>query len=544
MTACTPAVTGIRVNGQSTNTIIAGTNGFIEIYGTCLGSARSVEVDGVGITTSSTLTFDLVNYPDAQVDGFFQASSAASGGVHNVRVATINGMSPVVASAQVFVTAITLESFKLNSGLPLYYRDCAGNKSPITEPTSPAPAFDSASNPCPQQFGLAGDHGVFVAGQKMAGTATFTLTPPITQSIPGVYVEGPTLGAFGTFSASDYLIQAGSTFSIPVTTNNALPSQTQSFNLTTNWSVAQAGGTCLSATFGCTSAGSAFHPIFVTLAPKVLPGEEVMLTYVSLAVANGGATDIPTAVANTWAKFTTGGINPAPANVTTWDGRQMFYYSGGFDNCAINARDIVLSPGNPSYWGQCGAFAYLLESSFAMNGIHSYWTQINASDRTTSNEVKMVIKNWDINAPTYSSETSPYKYKLEMNSTGDYMYGTPPNTARTTNFGDLSYANGKPGQGYNLFGQNPVEKIFDFHFIVCLPTSNIAPNVLTGPIACSNFFDPSYGVTYASQVDFESKAVAGYAMKLSPDTSASGFFHFAPAPLGNITFSINIGKSY
>ena len=127
LTVCTPAVTGIRVNGQATNTIIAGTSGFVEVYGTCLGSARSVQIDGTGFTVSSNLTYDPVNFPDGQVNAFFATSGTATGGNHNVQVTTLNGTSPIAAIGQVFVTAITLKSFSLDltvAGGIRYVRDC------------------------------------------------------------------------------------------------------------------------------------------------------------------------------------------------------------------------------------------------------------------------------------------------------------------------------------------------------------------------------------------------------------------------------------
>ena len=48
-----------------------------------------------------------------------------------------------------------------------------------------------------------------------------------------------------------------------------------------------------------------------------------------------------------------------------------------------------------------------------MNGIHSSWIQVQAADRA-SNLTKMVIKNWDLNAPSYPAQ-DPWQFKLILN---------------------------------------------------------------------------------------------------------------------------------
>ncbi len=98
--ACTPTITSIQVNGQATNTIIAGTSGSISIYGSCLGSATSVQSDGSGLDfTSITYT------ADGRVDVSFQASNSPTLGAHNVTVTTVNGTSATSGGAQVIITS-------------------------------------------------------------------------------------------------------------------------------------------------------------------------------------------------------------------------------------------------------------------------------------------------------------------------------------------------------------------------------------------------------------------------------------------------------
>jgi hypothetical protein len=90
------------------------------------------------------------------------------------------------------------------------------------------------------------------------------------------------------------------------------------------------------------------------------------------------------------------------------------------------------------------------------------------------------------------------------------------------------------GQGESPFTTpplTPLEKVFDRHFIVQVPILDNAPT------AGNQYYDPSYGVTYPSEVGFESQAVAGYAYEF-PFDFLSGINHvFTPiAGKPNIVF--------
>ncbi|MCZ2152039.1 MAG: hypothetical protein LC126_30215, partial [Bryobacterales bacterium] len=203
MQVCTPAVSGLQVNGQQTNTIIAGTSGFISLYGTCLGSATTVQVDGSGVGITS-----LQYTSDQQVNAFFQASSMAGGGTHNVTVTSVNGTSAPTANSQVFLAKVTLQSFQFTNSVP-YYRDCFGPNAPplISTPTWPAP--NTAVCPLsgtPYQSG--GDHAVYKSGDGMKGTAVFNLTPAPPMGVTGLNIEGVTSGA-GTFKPTAAVNIAG-----------------------------------------------------------------------------------------------------------------------------------------------------------------------------------------------------------------------------------------------------------------------------------------------------------------------------------------------
>ena len=530
---CTPSIGGIQVDGLVTNTIIAGTTGYFSIYGGCLGSATAVLVDGTGIQITS-----LQYSGDGQVNAFYQAAGNATPGTHNVTVVSLNGTSSTSNSSQVFVVSVTLQSFTF-TGSVSYSRDCTGAATLISPPAWPA-----TSGVCPQ-IGYTGDHAIYAAGQTMQGSAVFTVTPAPQQAVTGIYVQGATSGS-GTFTATGITIQAGATtFTASVVSDTPFPaSLTQFINpLNVNWSVAQSGTSCTNATYGCVAVGASANPVYVTLAPNVLPPtmqgvlNPVMLTYVALAVGNGGANSQTLALQNTWAKFSSTncpvGISICPANVVTWDGRSMSYYTAGFNSCALLATQIVQNLPTPS--AQCGAFALLLESALAMNGIHSNWETVQATYSSL-----MVIKNWCLigmracpGTPTYQNvnpSVAPWVYKLTLN-VGDFMVPTP-----SSGYGDLTNLQGVAGQGENMNTSppfTPLEKVFASHFIVQIPTLDGAPT--NG----NQYYDPSYGVTYPSPAGFEAQAVAGYAAQFAPDVSGSGGYHvFAPIPgTPNISFT-------
>jgi hypothetical protein len=452
---------------------------------------------------------------DGQVNVSYSctACTSASGGIHNVTITTVNGTSGAGSGAQVFVTTVTLQSFSF-TGSSQYFRDCNGAETLINPPTYPA----TSSGACPQVlgFGTYGDHAVYPAGSAMAGLAVFGVNPIPAQSVPGVYVQGATSG-YGTFTPTGSVsIPAGQpTFSAPVQDATAFPSsQTQFINpLNINWSVAQAGSSCaIGTSYTCVSASTSSNPIYVTLANSVLPAtyngitNPVMLTYVQLAVGNGGATSQNGAFLDTWLQFT-------GATVTTWDGRSMQYYTGGNSSCAQTAQNLVQNLPTPS--GQCAAFAILLQSALAINGIHSNFVQglpLYASP-PGSPPVLMVIKEWcflgtpncAVGTPYYSNRYAPgyappWIYRMFLNpiSSGDYMY------LPLSSYGDLTNMQGVPGQNENgptdplppvinppdTPTDTPLEKVFGQHFIVQVPTLD------GNPTQGNTYFDPSYGVSY------------------------------------------------
>ena len=295
----------------------------------------------------------------------------------------------------------------------------------------------------------------------------------------------------------------------------------------------------------------------------------VMLTYVALAAGSGGATNPATALANTWAQFSTGS---GPANVQTWDRRSMNYYSAGFTSCALNASYVVQNligpttpPSPPTIApynsAQCGAFALLLESALAMNGIHSNWVTVQAADGLSL----MVINNWSPGTPSLSIGAAPWQYNFSLNGCPlcgiDFMVPVPASYGDLTNCtGGSTGCNGLPGQGSTVppLTGYPLEKVFNKHFIV-----QVCFNL--GFMACQSsgnlYYDPSYGVTYSSTAgcvsgtsapncgpaNFEAQSVAGYAQQFgTAELGTSNYqFRLAIVPLlgPNISFSPLSGSS-
>ena len=97
---------------------------------------------------------------------------------------------------------------------------------------------------------------------------------------------------------------------------------------------------------------------------------------------------------------------------------------------------------------------------------------------------------------------------------------------------------GQGGSGFTSPAFTPREKVFDFHFIVQVP-------LLDGiPTLGNQYFDPSYGVNYASSIGFEAQAVAGYAYRFTLFDPPGVYRAFIPIPGSpNISFNPNYGRS-
>ncbi len=333
-------------------------------------------------------------------------------------------------------------------------------------------AFVPLTDPVWKSTNAAADNGevAYVRNNKIQVSATFDINPPLPAPITGVTVQADIPG-LGKVQATNQTL-SGSSYSFPATmSDTALPNTTKYFSsMTFNWKAAPDGS------MNFVTAGTSANPVYVTLdTPRAyaMQGGRVPVTLLKMAIQNDGATDQASAIAKTWQSFS------GPANITTWDSRQMIYYQAGvgFNACALDYATLITS--NPAS-GQCGSFAKLLLGSLAVNNVQANFVVISVNDGA-----QMIVKNWTFAAARYAAPA--YKWKLDVNPS-DPMVPDPPGSV----YGDLTNVNGLPGQN----SPKPSEKIFALHFIVN---------------AAGSYYDPSYGVTYTGAAGFETSAIAGYA---------------------------------
>jgi hypothetical protein len=237
-------------------------------------------------------------------------------------------------------------------------------------------------------------------------------------------------------------------------------------------------------------AGTSANKVYVTLNDPTCP--TLFHTVVWLACSKTGATDANTAVANTWSLF--GGSGPA--NITTWNGKLLYYYKAncGWANSATDTTSLLASANTANAWaghGQCGSFANLLIDSLAANGINSDFT--TASPKSSPDG--FIVKDWTTNGPVAYSGN--YCYKLTLVTEADGSIGMVP-TPTGMVYGDLTKLSTKTGQNTSP----PSEEAFARHFIVKYPPGP--------PLGVGTYYDPSYGVTYTDATNFETVAVWGY----------------------------------
>jgi hypothetical protein len=284
--------------------------------------------------------------------------------------------------------------------------------------------------------------------------------------------------------------------------------------------------------------GQTTNPVYVTLAPPLQYTAAgyapiVYHTTLNLALSGGQSTDQTTAFQNTWNQFsvpapTTANPNATgPANITTWQGRRLYYYRNdpdggtviGFTACALDESTLLLNEGVDGNGnlvaghnsGQCGSFAYLLIGALAVNGIDSAFAKIRPIQNPALQNINFLVKNWTL---PQSNPSGPWNLCFNPAAVRDIMVPAQPGGV----YCDLT-------SPPTLVGQNtqpPSEKIFAAHFIV-------KPSVSGVP----TYVDPSYGVTYNGASGFQSSAIFGYFDFNQPLISNTGTTYYlvtAPDP--------------
>lgn len=296
------------------------------------------------------------------------------------------------------------------------------------------------------------------------------LEVPLTVDLRGVGPDGIIFEANGvTLNGAEHTELIVSDLPLPNETAHYQP-----FGIA--WSFSQGGSTYFE------PIGDTEHEMYVTLADPILGLHPPYRTSIDLAVGDG-FTDVAGVGAFIWNQF------EGPAGVHNWQGRPLSYYPTGtaFGGCALDETDLLTGTGA----GRCGSFAQLFKSVMEVHGIEVHTIVVEAKDGT-----RMLVKNWTYGKPSFPTDPE-YKWILVLvaEPTGPGM--VPPKPGGV--YGDMTSGVGIPGQN----SPTPSEKAHENHAIVLVPA----------PLATAigaPYVDPSYGVTFADESDFETKAIDGY----------------------------------
>ena len=411
------------------------------------------------------------------------------GGEYTV-TATSSDLTNVVASFTLDLVSVQLTNMTFNGGADLL-TDTGGNY-PVPEWTingmTNSPYLYQASDATHQRYASV--------------TAKFTVEPLDFTGNITFYGNGsvtPWLFATTPVAASSGIATTG-----PVTIPIPLGISVRCWNpLQINWTYSISSIDQI----GFYDAGQTANQVYVCLANPT----PTYHTVVNFACSSGYATDINTAFANTWALFTNGGTGPK--NITTWNGKTLYYYKNGFGwaHSQTSAAGLLYSANSTDPWaghGQCGSFADLLVQSAAVNGVPA----VRATARTINRD-EFIVNDWlfgiaSYGFPGFSGINGFYPWNLTLVQEPNNLVGmvpAPPNRV----YGDMT-------KQPTLYGQNsaptpPSEEYFILHCVVLY--NNL-------------YYDPSYGVTYTDANDLETKAVAGY---VDPDPVSGLDYPVRPA---------------
>jgi len=208
---------------------------------------------------------------------------------------------------------------------------------------------------------------------------------------------------------------------------------------------------------------------------------------VHLACSNDQAEDEQDAFDKTWSLFSgPGNVNGWNKETSSWS-RKLYYYKWptAFDDNGEGSGAMFLLQ-NDLGTGNCATWAWLLKDALGINNIttgYVFATPVNGN--------VFLVKNWEYHS---SSLPDPGEWKfLYPGSDNDMMLpALPPNNR----YGDLeNLLNGISGQN----STPPSQKVFDNHQFLSY----------NGPSG-KKYYDPSYGVEYTGEQDFQKQAIAGY----------------------------------
>lgn len=258
-------------------------------------------------------------------------------------------------------------------------------------------------------------------------------------------------------------------------------------------------------------AGHSLNPIYVC---RTGPGGAARLRYrttVHLACSKEGATDDDQALKNTWSLFETLQVKGWDDTQHQWN-RNLYYYKADttFDqNVHDTARDLFNSPLST---GQCECWMNLLLDACQLNGMSGNRTYAYVKDEQNT---WFLVKNWTFNA-TSNPNPNLWNFLTYNPQERADLIPAPPGKV----YGDL--VNSSPAGQPELFGQNsypPSQKVFFFHAFARFSTGGT-----------TKYYDPSYGVIYDDEADFQDKAISGFAEAQNNNPVPWLFFVSKPSP--------------
>lgn len=205
-----------------------------------------------------------------------------------------------------------------------------------------------------------------------------------------------------------------------------------------------------------------------------------------------------------------------PANITTWDGRALYYYQTNTtcSQCVTDLQHLLVQTN-----GNCHAFQNFLEDCLLVHGLWTesgVWTNyqyvtVYASRANSPEDVNFLVNNWGTNNAGTSGNTN-YPWQIFTTLNPPYYFEMVPVPYPPDGYGDLTSLTGVAGQN----SATPSEKVFYNHqFLVYYTTAG-------GKI----YYDPSYGITYSSTApapDMEQSAIFGFSTDLYPPSPTNNF---------------------
>ncbi len=254
--------------------------------------------------------------------------------------------------------------------------------------------------------------------------------------------------------------------------------------LTMTWQVSLDGGKTWQA------AGMSTNPVYVTLA-KPINDADTRVNFVTVAQLSctygNGATTNDAAVPKIFGAFT--GLNVKRA-----DGTPLAYYGDYLTQNTTTAELLKTAV------GQCGAFTSLFLDMLKIQGIQQARNYQIISSKNGADG--FLVKSWTFGA-AMSSGNPNYPY-LDYTAMGKDFRSNKLGPGKNANGYQFDFADvtRTPMAADQIKGQNNPDPAADFN--------NHQVALYIDSAGTKTYYDPSYGTTYTSLNDFNTKAIAGF----------------------------------